>query len=229
MSQPNPSIPQRQVCRSMDGSGGGNGRLASYLTAGVAGAMMATAHSDAGVVLIDLTNVAGFDITGPDPSTGNIPNWLGMAGSGTLNIQYYGVSGSFGLEFAVLDASSPASPRNFGANDSIGSSISYFTGSQFRTEFQTWVSAIFTTVVSPNFGAGSFMGFRFGSSGSYNYGYLEVTWNSTTTTWQILSGAYESTVNTAIAAGATPVPAPSALALLALGGGAFRRARARAA
>jgi hypothetical protein len=79
------------------------------------------------------------------------------------------------------------------------------------------------------------MGFRFGviGSGNFTYGYLEVTWNSSTNTFQILSGAYESTVNQAILAGATggavPVPAASLLALMALGGNSFRRSRTRAA
>jgi hypothetical protein len=87
---------------------------------------------------------------------------------------------------------------------------------------------------SPDFGDGSFMGFRFGviGSGNFTYGYLEVTWNSSTNTFQILSGAYESTANQAILAGATaavPVPAASLLALMALGGNSFRRSRTRAA
>ncbi|MGA0287807.1 MAG: hypothetical protein ACO3QA_12350 [Phycisphaerales bacterium] len=81
--------------------------------------------------------------------------------------------------------------------------------------------------VSADFGAGSFIAFRFGTSGNYNYGYLEVTWDSSNTTFQILSGAYESTANTSILAGATAAAVPgggvSAMALMALGGGAFRR------
>ena len=78
------------------------------------------------------------------------------------------------------------------------------------------------------------MGFRFGAAGNYNYGYLEVTWDSATGNWQILSGAYESTVNAGILAGAgappaIPLPAASLLALMALGGNSFRRSRARSA
>jgi hypothetical protein len=59
---------------------------------------------------------------------------------------------------------------------------------------------------------------------------LEVTWDGTSENWQILSGAYETTVNTAIAAGqgAASVPAPSPASLLALivGGAALRQWRA---
>jgi hypothetical protein len=58
---------------------------------------------------------------------------------------------------------------------------------------------------------------------------LEVTWDGTSENWQILSGAYETTVETAIAAGqgAASVPAPSPASLLALivGGAALRQWR----
>ncbi|MGA0841221.1 MAG: hypothetical protein ACO3P1_15140, partial [Pseudomonadales bacterium] len=39
------------------------------------------------------------------------------------------------------------------------------------------------------------------SGSDFNYGWLEVTWDGSTQNWQILSGAYENTVNTAIAGG----------------------------
>ena len=75
------------------------------------------------------------------------------------------------------------------------------------------------------------MGFRFGGGSDCDYGYLEVTWNSAHTTWQVLSGAYESTPNTAILTPA-PVPEPGAatmafgaLASLCLGGRALKRWR----
>ena len=69
------------------------------------------------------------------------------------------------------------------------------------------------------------MGFRSGEPDNYIYGYFEVTWNETSSEFEILSGAYESTPNTPIA-----VPEPSAIALtgigaLALGAGAIRRSR----
>jgi hypothetical protein len=227
----------------MTGSCGGNGRLAAYLTAGVTGATMATAQSEAAVVAIDI-GATGLNITGANAGVANgskrtISNWLGV-GTGTLEIYnnfdpgygqlYWGLDGdsasSAALQFAV-NGSSFARPRNFGAGVTIDGSATW-TGSLNNTAFR-FRNAYSTQYVSPDFGAGSFMGFRFGTTGAYYFGYLEVTWTSSTNTFQILSGAYESTVNTAILAGATPVPAPSALALLALGGGAFRRARARAA
>jgi hypothetical protein len=206
------------------------GRLASYLTVGVTGSLLATAHSDAAIVMIDLTNVGGNDITGNNGGVAagsqlTISNWLG-AGTGRLEIfnntssgKYWGLDGDFYLFFAV-NGSSFASPRNFGASTTIDGS-STWSGDAKKTTFKYYSST------SPDFGAGSFMGFRFGSSSSWNYGYFEVTWNSSTNTFQILSGAYESTANTSILAGATAGAVPgggvSAMALMALGGGAFRR------
>jgi hypothetical protein len=222
-------------------------RLASYLSLGVTGALMATATGDAAIVMIDLTNVNGQNITGANAgvSAGNkrmISSWLGV-GTGTLelynnrqsinNETYWGMDGDNGLQFAVNGTSSSrASPRNFGAGATIDGSATW-TGSANRTAFR-YDNNGSGQYVSPDFGAGSFMGFRFGTSGNYYFGYFEVTWNSSTLTFQILSGAYESTVNTAILAGATPpsgvpVPAASLLALMALGGNSFRRSRTRAA
>jgi hypothetical protein len=210
-------------------------RLASYLSLGVTGALMATATGDAAIVMIDLTNVNGQNITGANAglSAGNyrtISNWLGV-GTGTLNVYsaalgpYWGLDGGYGLQFA-LSTPGFATPRNFAAGTTIDAAAT-FTYVASQSSFR-WV----TLYTSPDFGANSFMGFRFGTAGNYYFGYLEVTWNSSTNTFQILSGAYESTANTAIvvpSGGAVPVPAASLLALMALGGNSFRRSRTRAA
>ena len=208
-------------------------RLASYLSLGVTGALMATATSEAAIVMIDLTSVGGKDITGYNGGVAsgqflNISDWLG-AGTGTLELYnginyFWGLDGDDALNFAVNG--SVASPRDFASASSIDASATW-SGQYSETLFRL------NTFSSPDFGPGSFMGFRFGSAGNYNYGYLEVTWNFSTSTFKILSGAYESDVNTAILAGATaaaiPLPAASLLALMALGGNSFRRSRARAA
>jgi hypothetical protein len=213
-------------------------RLASYLSLGVTGALMATATGEAAIVMIDLTNVNGQNITGANAGLAsgnfqNISNWLGV-GTGTLSVYsaaigpYWGLDGSYGLEFA-LSTPGFAKPGNFAAGTTIDAAAT-FSNVASQSSFR-WG----TFYTSPDFGANSFMGFRFGTvAGNYYFGYLEVTWNSSTLTFQILSGAYESTVNTAILAGATPpsgvpVPAASLLALMALGGNSFRRSRARAA
>jgi hypothetical protein len=212
------------------------GRLASYLTVGVTGSLLANAHSDAAIIMIDLTNVQGNNITGTNGGVAagsmlTINNWLG-AGTGTLEIYnqtspgavfygYTGLDGDDGLNFAV-NGSGYASPRNFASNETIDSSATW-TGFAARTMFEYAAAP----AVSADFGASSFIAFRFQTSSNTNYGYLEVTWDSSNTTFQILSGAYESTANTGILAGATAAAVPgggvSAMALMALGGGAFRR------
>ena len=222
MSQPSCSKPQVDRVR-----------LASYLTIGVTGAMMASDHSEAAIVMLNLTNVEGVNISGPNGgvSSGSftqINDWLGGGTGGNLTLfngsaGRTGLDGSNGLYIAINNPGIYANPRNFaaGALISDGSGSIFFTSTDSRTLFKYGVHT------SPNFGANSFMGFRFGSGSNFNYGYLEVTWNSSTNTFQILSGAYESTVNTGILAGATPSAVPgaglSAMALMALGGGAFRR------
>jgi hypothetical protein len=217
-------------------------RLAAYLAMGVGSSMLATAEVEAAVVAIDLTNVGGVNITGANAGLTyngrgiSISNWLG-AGTGTLNIGweglYIGITGnstSSGLFFAATGVGY-ASPQNFAANAPISASASFMS----PLDSLFFYDGFMMTYSSPNFGANSFMGFKFGSGSTWNYGYIEVLWTwggtKSTSAFQLLSAAYESTANTAILAGAlpTPVPAPSALALLALGGGAFRRARQRAA
>jgi hypothetical protein len=216
--------------------------LAAYLAAGV-GLAGVTGAAEAAIVNIDLTDTRGDGSTTTDDAingpNGGVPqgsysyfsNWLG-AGSGTLLMAngYLGYSGlgayrvlvGAGLQWA-LTSLGYNSPRNFAAGQAIDSSA-IFSNSIPYTHFSNG-----SNPSSPAFGAGSYMGFRFGTVGNFNYGWLEVTWDGSLN-FQILSGAYETTVNTAIAAGqgAASVPAPSPASLLALivGGAALRRWRA---
>jgi hypothetical protein len=235
MSTIHPVRSPRGDSRPSSVSATGSARLAAYLAAGVGASLVGTPDAEAAVVAIDLTNLgSGINVTGPNGGMGgttflSIPNWLG-SGTGALKLYngftfgganiFRGLDGASGLYFA---ATANANPLNLALGTTINSSLRFSDNAQY-TLFTTGSS-----YTSPDFGANRYMGFRFGSGSSMYYGYLAVTWTSSTNTFQILSGAYESQVNTAILAGATPVPAPSALALLALGGGAFRRARARAA
>jgi hypothetical protein len=204
-------------------------RLGTYLATAVGSCGLATS-ADGAIVNIDLTNVQGNDITGLNggvaSGTKTIDNWLG-ANTGTLVVinngarrGLYGPTRSYELDFAV-SSFSYAKPKNFGLATIIDSS-SLFSNTEFMTAF------MYFSDVSPNFDAPSFMGFRFGRDNKgWNYGYLGVTWDGTN--FQLLSGAYESTLNTSILAGATAVPEPStgALAALVLGGTALGVARRR--
>ena len=160
----------------------------------------------------------------------------GVAGNNVRSVSNFPISGnamnlwnySFlqgmipqnGLGFAT--GTSGASPVKFSLNGLIDSSSSYNTSGQ-ESAFRRPGG-----VVSPDFGSGSYMGFR---TSQNNYGWLEVTWKASSSEFQILSGAYESTPNVAVLAGAAAaVPEPStcamALAGLACGGySLFRRRR----
>ena len=182
-------------------------------------------------------NLGGLGLTGINAgvTAGNkvtMADWLGV-GTGQLEIYnqanygYTGLDGDISLQFAVT-GSGDTSPRNFAANATIDSSATW-TGSAYRTMFE-YTDA---SSVSPAFGAGSYMGFRMGSSTSYNYGWLETTWDPTTKQFEILSGAYESVAGVAIAAGDTggggvsAIPETSSVLGLAglVAGSAFLRRR----
>jgi len=132
---------------------------------------------------------------------------------------YSGLEGG-GLAFAA--GASAATPVKFSLNALIDSSSSYPRSS--RELFKNG------STLSPDFGAGSYMGFR---TSQGNYGWLEVTWNRTSEEFQIYSGAYESEAGVGILAGAGPsaaVPEPGtwAAAALLVGGAGFMRWRKRA-
>jgi len=215
-------------------------RLGTYLATAVAylatavGSCGLATSADGAIVNIDLTNVQGNNITGTNGgvAAGNfltITTWLGTS-TGTLAIYndlagYTGLDAGGLLELAIF-GTVDASPNNFGSGSTIDDSSAEWSGSLLFTVFKS------PSEVSADFGANSFMGFRFGSDSSWNYGYLGVTWDGTN--FQLLSGAYESTLNTPILAGATAVPEPTtgALAALVLGGtalGVARRRRQKAA
>jgi hypothetical protein len=122
-----------------------------------------------------------------------------------------------------------ATPTNFLYNATIGSSANWTVSGPSIFQYNTYVS--------PNFETGSYMGFK---TFEGNYGWLEVTWNSSTPQFEILGAAYESDVGVAIKAGdtgsaaAVPEIDPSGLASalsLVMGSAAMleQRRRKRAA
>ncbi len=188
-------------------------RLAAYLATGIGVGLVATPAADAAIVTIDLTST-GFNLDGVNAGLSfgshtdnqNFP----ISGGGMIsafNSDPKGIRGHNGLHFAV--GSGFPDPVKFTLNQSIASSATWDAGwNGNRSYFK------FGSYESPDFGAGSYMGFK---TAQGNYGWLSVTWAQATDTFQIYSGAYESTAGVAIAAGATAVPEPSTIALLALG------------
>jgi hypothetical protein len=210
-------------------------RLAAYLASGIGAGLVATPVADAAIVTIDLTS-NGFGLDGVNAglsygigSHTDKPNFP-ISGGGMIRAfnsdVIKGIRGVNSLRFAV--GSGFTNPVKFTLSQSIDSSATWDAGwNGNRSYFK------FGSYESPDFGAGSYMGFK---TAQGNYGWLQATWAGATDTFQIYSGAYESVANVAILAGDTgtsAVPEPgqvaSSLLVLALGaaGVAIQRQRAR--
>lgn len=208
-------------------------RLGGYLTAVVSvGTLAGTA--DAAIVNLDVSSITGVN-AGLTPGFGVIValSTLGPGLTGDFFLMndyfgYFGIDGASGASIAFNNAY--ASPRNFPSGTLVDYNAS-FTNTIYLSSF----SDPFSSSISPDFGPGSFMGFR---SANGNYGWLEVLWTRTPGTFdgsfEILSGAFEDVAGVGILAGATAVsaiPEPSsALATIGLlAGGMMIRRRKQAA
>ena len=222
-----------------------NERLGSYLTA-VVGAGALTATSEAAIVNLDLSAFAGPNAGLPSPGgvlvdlstldarlVGNIyllnsapadgdHLWTGLLAT-NMSISY--------------DSGQLASPRNFSTGAYIIEGISAYFGEPLQALFrvedlgdwdgESWSGG--SIYNSPDFGPGSFLGFR---SNNGHYGWLEVTWDSTTQVFELLGGAFEDVAGVGIEAGAVAaVPEPSGVlgTMGVLAAGAFVRRRRRPA
>lgn len=202
-------------------------RLGAYLAAG-AGSLGMVSSAEAGVISINIGNT-GFNIGGTNAGVQpggykgvyNFPT-TGAADFYILN-GYFGFTGFYAksnIAFSRINPS-PTSLKVFGSDTSIDNT-SVFSGlALFKYNNDT----------APDIGANKYLGFRFGSSGTYNYGYFELTWTSARNEFEIKSAAYESIANTPIftpsggGGGAVPEPASGAIAALLMGGTALRQWR----
>ena len=137
-----------------------------------------------------------------------------------------GLAPGAGIQFAT--GSSGATPTNFSLGQQIGgiSSAATWQGNQASDWNKSLFSEYDTLNISPDFGPGSYMGFK---TSQNNYGWLEVTWTASSKQFQILSGAWESQAGVGILAGSSvPEPGTWAAAALLAGGAGFMRWRKRA-
>lgn len=228
-------------------------RLGSYLAAAV-GASTLAATSDAAIVNLDFSALSGPNAGLASDAEGSISlQGLDARLTGTLhtfNAKVFGSNIYTGLAGSGVDIVNSdyiyAMPQRFSAGSTIDGNASYFLGdhrySVFRFEYRGYYYEPYTnegnyypgyweggdTYTSPNFGADSFLGFR--SNG--HYGWLEVTWNSSTQVFEILGGAFEDVAGVGIEAGAVAsVPEPASVlgTIGLLAGGAFVRRRKLAA
>ena len=214
-------------------------KTSSFLTGFLAMLVAAGLLSSAGTAQAAIVNInigpTGFNIGGINGGLA-LDNYIGIdnfpISENLLYLDNYntyrGVSGNAALQFAT--GTDLATPVKFSLNASIGSGSFYSGGSFSVFRYYDFVGS--TEYVSPDFGAGSYMGFQ---TSQGNYGWLEVTWTASSQEFQILSGAYEDQVGVAILAGAggpgpaaVPEPGTWAAAALLAGGAAFMRWRKRA-
>jgi hypothetical protein len=208
--------------------GSARDRLGSYLAAAVGIGSLVTA-ADAAVVNLDVSSIAG--INGGLPTGQRLTASLASLGSaldGDFILSHHesvygsvftGIFPTAGASMA--NAGSSNTPTNFSGGTPIGSD-SAFTADKYNNLFAT------NSYVSPDFGAGSFIGFK---SGDGHYGWLKVTWDSSNGNFEILGGAYEDVAGVAIQAGLSAVPEPAGMlgTLGLLAGGAFVRRRKQVA
>ena len=244
----NPFSPTRTMnkqARSRKFSAKQSARLGAYLAAGLGAA--ATSTADAAIVNINI-GPSGFNIGGVNAGlslyNGNFKDNFPGSGQGSLGLGNEAYSPAFpgpvtGLGlfyggFFATDSAAPASPTRFALNAPINGSSNFtnnaYTGASFFKVVQDSgsYSSPDLSYSSPNFGPGSYMGFK---TAQGNYGWLEVTWDGTN--FEILSGAYETDPGVAILAGqgagpaAVPEPGTWAAAALRAGGAAVARWRKR--
>ncbi len=178
-------------------------RLASRVAL-IAGALAVANHAHAAIVNLDL-GPSGFNLLGPNGgiAPGSTRTVWGFPVAGpTLGVvnndsgNHGLIGGGGGANGLNLAFTGYANPRNFSLGGSIDGTA-FWTAMGSLTQFKVGAST------APNWGLGSYMGFRFTTDGgtNWNYGWLSMTWDGTT--FEILSGAYESTAGQTIAAGAT--------------------------
>ncbi len=200
----------------------------------VAGIASFAQNAQAELITINIGPSPGFNISGINGGVANfsylqVPNFPISSNYIIVgnNFSYNPFFGDFftglgaggGISFAA--GANNATPVKFALNELIGSGSGYKFGNESLFKFGS--------SVSPDFGPGSYMGFR---TAQNNYGWLEVTWTGSSQQFQILSGAYESTPDVAILAGAgptAPIPEPGTWAAMAIfaGGAAFAGWRRR--
>jgi len=188
-------------------------RLGGYLTVSLGAGVLGTAQADAEIVAIDI-GPTGFNIGGPNAgvTTGNFesryPFPFSYAGYLYLNnkqafvingvaVEFIGLYGNFGLAFA---GTGQANTTKFTASAAIDGTSTFDASTYGSSGLFSYKPSGHPASVSPDFGPGSYVGFR---TSQGNYGWLEVTWSSSSEQFQIYSGAYESVAGVGIKAGDT--------------------------
>lgn len=207
--------------------GPGRARLEAYLAVGVSSLGLASSAS-AGVISINVDAIKGANA---GLSAGGYKDHV--FGPGTLRLvkdRYY-KTGLYPLSSNMFIAYTPytlAAPTKFLAGESVDSSF-VFGQSYNMTPFKAG------PFKSQDFQANNYIGFKSQVGDDLFYGYIEVTWDFASETFEIISAAYEDSPNVAIqtpsggggggGGGEVPEPASGAIAALLMGGTALRQWR----
>ncbi|HBH51190.1 MAG TPA: hypothetical protein DDY91_04785 [Planctomycetaceae bacterium] len=208
-------------------------RLGAYLAIGLGSGALATT-TEAAVIPIDVSSFSAVNGGAASGSYFNVFNWP-TANAGTLLVTNggFGSVGLSGQDFLYIASGyGNASPIKFAAGSVVdataGGNPNFWGTGLFQNAFA------YNSYLAPDFGPDSFLGFK---DALGRYGYIEVTWNSTSRQFQVLSAAYESAAGVGIttpSGAAVPEPDSNTLAgtaMLAMGSVAMleRRRRKRAA
>jgi hypothetical protein len=185
-------------------------RLGAYLTAGVGIGCLAS-NSNAAIQIIDISAFSGPN-GGVSSSDYQAFNFAGVAYGLEIYNGYeslWGLDGDNGVSFAV-NTDDFAQIRKFSSGETIGSAAlfdDYIDYTAFKRRSKE----------APDFGPNSFVGFE----ANGKYGWLEVTWNGSTDTFNIIAAAYQDSGASIAAGDLTAVPEPtsvlSTMGLLASG------------
>ncbi|TAG09648.1 MAG: PEP-CTERM sorting domain-containing protein [Verrucomicrobia bacterium] len=141
---------------------------------------------------------------------------INVAGGGFIlsaGPSFFGFQSIGRIQFGIVSPSTGvADIRNYSFGTLIDEVGDTYENQAASTSFRVDLGG--TSGVAPDFGPGSYVGFKtFPEAGGVRYGWFEVTWNSTTNEFQVLSGAFEDSPGVGIAAGV--IPEPSSALLLA--------------
>ena len=155
-------------------------KIIRYATASCVLGKLCATESRAEIVIIDLGST-GFNINQVNGGLNTAGSYIRkqnfpISGAGNLYLNYkvgggqaIGLSGNGGMAFAITGIST-AAIKNFATSATIDAGSSFNTNYNF-TAFKSGSST------AANFTTSNFVGFRFGTTGNYNYGWLQTTWD----------------------------------------------------
>jgi PEP-CTERM motif len=196
-----------------------DGRLGTYLTLSFGAGVLGSQSSDAAIIYKDV--ITPYTVT--TGQSGNFQPMTGAYGTGalsvspTITLQFSGPNYIYSVNSFLAIGADPATSR-LASNATIGAGLTW-KGNYSYMDMPGWGSSGTGPWNTGLDGTSGFVGFRFENAGTFNYGWVAVTYNDASQTLVLGDFAYENSGGSILAGatGAAPVPEASSLALLALG------------